>query len=1022
MSFKILNYFLTGLLIFSGAPRHLSAQKTNYVVNSRFLGVEDGLASREVLCGLQDSKGFVWLGTREGLNRYDGKTFLLFTSSNSHLRADKILNIAEDQNQFLWILYGPSSSAVRSDHKLDVFNTSTYGAKSAGEVFKQLPFNESEVEMLIPSGQKIVFIILRNQDVWQYSKKAGFTKVFSHEHLDIPYWTAKVWCYDSTIAVAWPSQIMLKQGDSIYNLRPCNNVPVMFDSAGNCIVIPCNTKHNYKPAVILGGQLAEMEGSGITGHIASYRHDPISNTALLSRDDGVLIYNGKNLVMLMDSQTIDKHPDLQIYGHFRDQTGKYWLYTSTGVFIFKVEQNKFEHYFTTGQLSVQASNQARGIFADTSGNVYANTWNFLSIAHNKVPGTQKIDTKMLSYPLVAWNDSILYTLGYNIGEYNRHTNRFYKYAPHYEIWAAFFVGNKLLLSGAAGLDWFDTRGKKVIPATCKGSSFPAVGNLYRIFRGKDGRLWGAGVNGIYVISDEGCVIDYYGDSARDESHKLPLYGLNDAYEDTHGIFWLATSGRGLLRWDRKTDSLTRFTVSEGFSSNIMYRIEPDNHNNLWISTDYGLTRFNKIDYHLRTYTVKDGLSHNEFNRISSFTAADGRMYFGGIDGVNAFYPDDFAGDTLSLQVPLRLTSLAQFEESQNKLIDKSVALISSTGIILNPGDRFFNVVFNLLDYENEPHLYAYQIEGLDKQWNYISENSIRISGLPYGSFVLKIKGRNINGQWATGILSIPVLVLKPFYLRTWFIALCSLISILLIYTFVFIRTRQLEQDNVKLENTVASRTRELRQSLTEKEVLLKEIHHRVKNNLQTITSLLDLQGRGISDDAAKSAIQDGQNRVRSIALIHQNLYQNESLGNIEFSSFMNELTQSVKNVFLKTGSKFNFTNHIPETFLDIDTALPLGMIANELLTNSFKYGFSKDNSLHIDVYLKSSGNGVFIFELHDRGGGLPPEFNLHKAKGLGMRLVNRLSQQLHGKLNYRYDRGSSFEISFKDTQTRKLLD
>lgn len=271
-------------------------------------------------------------------------------------------------------------------------------------------------------------------------------------------------------------------------------------------------------------------------------------------------------------------------------------------------------------------------------------------------------------------------------------------------------------------------------------------------------------------------------------------------------------------------------------------------------------------------------------------------------------------------------------------------------------------------------------------------------------------------------LAIPITVLRPFYLRDWFFVLSGLLVAVFVYIFVFLRTQQLARDNLKLETTVANRTRELWQSLREKDSLLKEVHHRVKNNLQTISSLLDLQSRNIADEGAKAAIQEGQNRVRSIALIHQNLYQNENLAAIEFGSFMNELSASISDIFLKKGYAFELINRIEKTYLDIDTAVPLGLIANELLTNSFKYGYGKGNLLQVTVMMEDRGGGNYLFRFSDNGPGLTGNFNVEQAKTLGIRLVNRLSEQLDGSVTYHYDKGSVFEIALKNTEARRLED
>jgi two-component sensor histidine kinase len=145
--------------------------------------------------------------------------------------------------------------------------------------------------------------------------------------------------------------------------------------------------------------------------------------------------------------------------------------------------------------------------------------------------------------------------------------------------------------------------------------------------------------------------------------------------------------------------------------------------------------------------------------------------------------------------------------------------------------------------------------------------------------------------------------------------------------------------------------------LTEKDLLMKEIHHRVKNNLQVISGLLELQGKTLNDETAKDALREGRNRVRSIALIHQNLYQFENLSSIELKRFANDLCRQVESVFKKEN---NIATHIevPVLYLDIDSAVPLGLIMNELLSNSFKYAFNNgiEGEINLEISTVAEGN------------------------------------------------------------------
>ncbi|MGC4101316.1 sensor histidine kinase [Ferruginibacter sp.] len=218
---------------------------------------------------------------------------------------------------------------------------------------------------------------------------------------------------------------------------------------------------------------------------------------------------------------------------------------------------------------------------------------------------------------------------------------------------------------------------------------------------------------------------------------------------------------------------------------------------------------------------------------------------------------------------------------------------------------------------------------------------------------------------------------------------------------------------------IQTQRQELEQSLQEKDILLREIHHRVKNNLSVIGSLLELQSSGMEDEKAKAAITEGQSRVHAIALIHQRLYQHENLAAIELGGFINDMIKDVSSVFKIPGQKITPNVNVPHTLLDIDTAVPLGLIMNELLTNSFKYAFTTAATGMIDIRLAATDEaGNYTVTYFDNGPGMPAGFDLKKSRSLGLRLIHRLSSQIGGSAQYVAGEGCKFIIHFKDAFTR----
>jgi two-component sensor histidine kinase len=224
-----------------------------------------------------------------------------------------------------------------------------------------------------------------------------------------------------------------------------------------------------------------------------------------------------------------------------------------------------------------------------------------------------------------------------------------------------------------------------------------------------------------------------------------------------------------------------------------------------------------------------------------------------------------------------------------------------------------------------------------------------------------------------------------------------------------------------LEKIVSERTEKLSSALKDRELLLKEIHHRVKNNLQIVTDLLQLQKDEMKNPEQMAFISDGQSRVVSIALIHQNLYQHQDLSSVRFDTFLNALIQQIVELHNVNGRTLSVEHECENFFLDIDTAIPLGLITNELITNSYKYAYNDQNQVKIEVELLELEDGLFRMTFRDFGPGLPDGVDVHVSPSLGMHLIKGLAHQLSGDVRYWYDGGSFFEVTFYNSRRRSLL-
>jgi PAS domain S-box-containing protein len=204
----------------------------------------------------------------------------------------------------------------------------------------------------------------------------------------------------------------------------------------------------------------------------------------------------------------------------------------------------------------------------------------------------------------------------------------------------------------------------------------------------------------------------------------------------------------------------------------------------------------------------------------------------------------------------------------------------------------------------------------------------------------------------------------------------------------------------------------LRESLREKEVLLREVHHRVKNNLQVISSLMEMQARQIASPEAIAHFRDSQTRVRSMALIHEKLYQGDNLARVEFADYVRSLVPTIVDSYLRGADRVSVRLDLQPTPLDVSVAVPLGLILNELLTNAFKHAFPGDRAGVIELRLGRTASGALLLGVRDNGIGFSPNVDRDRTETLGLRLVRMLARQIHARLHWLPEPDTGIEIAF----------
>jgi two-component sensor histidine kinase len=201
---------------------------------------------------------------------------------------------------------------------------------------------------------------------------------------------------------------------------------------------------------------------------------------------------------------------------------------------------------------------------------------------------------------------------------------------------------------------------------------------------------------------------------------------------------------------------------------------------------------------------------------------------------------------------------------------------------------------------------------------------------------------------------------------------------------------------------------------------MREIHHRVKNNLQIISSLLNLQSQYIKDENVLDIFSDSQNRVRSMAIIHEKLYKSNSMSKIDFDEYISDMVDSLFYNYNVDESRIKLHKYIDEIHLNVDTAIPCGLIVNELITNCLKHAFPGNINGDVNIDLRNI-DGKYVLNVKDNGVGFPDNIDYKNTESLGLQLVTSLVNQIEGTIELNHSEGSNFKIIFRQLEYKKRL-
>ncbi len=1000
----------------------IKAQNNSFSIEKRLYTYADGLPTRSVNCGIQDKFGFLWFGTKNGLCRFDGKKFKIFNQKNDGLRGRDISELYFDSNNGVIIIYDKKNSKNKDTLlHIDVMDINTLKVKSFASYYPDAPFKEEQINSVKKS--------FNNNGIYFYPK--AFYTVFFSSKISI-----KSWLLDQKLKFIYKENQLIKTGKFEKNgnvqkliISPyLKSVDVTKQSLlifndSTIVLYPDHwsffvyrNEHGYtiyKNDSIEKKQYYQVNFDGAYKKLDSltnqnypflYPRNYIYGQHLFSEIEFKI---NENDVLKINTKKgdIDRR-DLKIMSSsvisaFKDFIGNYWFCTTEGIVKVNLKKINFRKNFDYNQFAVAANLSTRGIYASKD-LLMGSLFDFFAIKNDNsietLPIKENFSIKKIkdefwigSFRLYKYN-LLKKTLEYKIESNNQ------------EIWSIEELNdNQLLLGCTAGLSVYNKTTNTV--TNVKSNSFTSPKLVYRFIKLKKNQILAIASNGVFQINSKGEISDIYLDLIK---LNLPFDGINDVYIDRDSLYWIATANDGLFSWNKTKNIFEQYGFSNGFLSNTMYRIEADSFAKLWISTDFGLAQFNKATFKAKIYSEKAGITHNEFNRSSSFIAEDGKIFFGGLNGITSFNPKDFINEESEKNYPFAIDNVSQYNFKLNKEEDYTIDFKKQKKLMLSENNNV-TIVVKLLDFEEEEHLFAYRIEGYNSEWIFQKDETIKINNLPYGDYLLKIKAQCIDGRWNKNEICIPIFVFKPFYKSWWFIIINLLFLILIIALIIQYRTKIIKKQNEKLESIVEDRTFELKLSLSEQIALMQEIHHRVKNNLQSVGAIIQMQIQATKNESNKAVLKDTYRRINSMTMVHEMLLNKEKIEYIDLNNYINELIVELNKLFLDITTPIKFKLDVEPVKFNINNCVALGMITSEIISNAIKHAFKGIEFPVINITLKYAKEEKMIYYcIWDNGVGINQE---QKTLGIGIRLIDIFSRQLEG--NYEYQNNNGIKYTFK---------
>ncbi|MGB8951476.1 MAG: two-component regulator propeller domain-containing protein [Candidatus Aminicenantales bacterium] len=831
------------------------------------LSIQHGLSQSSVNCILQDRKGFIWIGTQDGLNRYDGYNFTIYKSVPDDPRSlgdNNILSICEDRAGRLWIgTYGgglnefdrASQKFIQYRHDSanpdSLANDRVYSICESRSGGLWIGTYAGGVDRFDPATQKFAHY---RHDPENPNSLTNDRVNFLYEDISGMLW---IGTFDGLDRYDPGTEKFTHYRHDIRNPNSLSDnaiITIGEDRSGNIWIGTENGGLNQwirsQERFIHYLNDPNDPASLSNNNIRSFHEDRTGLIWIGTRRGGLNLFNletQKFIRYRYDPKNPTSLSDDDIRSIYEDRTGIIWIGTlGGGLNRFDRSKKRFIHYTHDPEDPQSLIGYAvRAISEDSLGNIWIGTFNGLDRFDSKTkkfihfqhdPKAPQGLSSNLVYCICEDKSGDLWigTQGGGLNRFNPRTNRFIHYFHNprdpsslsEDIVNAVFVDHfgELWVGTENGLNRYDrTLNRFILYRHDPDDPLSLSDNDVRvIYEDRSGAIWvgtrNGGLNQWNRSSGE--FRRYQHDS--DNPRSLKDNRIFCIYEDHSGIIWIGTRGGGLNRFDPASGFFTCFTEEHGLPNNVVYGILEDDDGNLWISTNNGLASFNPTTQRFKVYDTTDGLQSNEFNFGAYCKSRSGEMLFGGINGFNIFHPAHIKDNPYI--PPIVITGFQIFNkpvpigEGQNGRTILRKSITESAAITLSHKDNVFSFEFAALHYTlPEKNEYAYKMEGFEKDWSYVgNRHFVTYTNLPPGKYVFKVKGSNTDGVWNEEGTSLKITITPPFTQTAWFKGFAVLAAFLLVFSVYQIRTRSIRRMNKQLEERVHKRTLELQKEIKER--------------------------------------------------------------------------------------------------------------------------------------------------------------------------------------------------------------